>query len=198
MSKLIESELLRQNLWNKYILNFVIDQQLESNSKKLTKKEIISILTRFIFNKITYRSSNDDPVFIISESNESLEQIILDFEYFKITNTTYLNFYNQLLSRFKICFNEFQNTSIENDEKIEVKNNELIYKNIVYKDVSNLGKISDKHAFALNLRYDYLNLKTHGLANNYFKMGFRKNEKVIEAFASSFNKYFDNSDFNIS
>ena len=58
-SKTVETELLRQQLYNK-----IIDKVSEKLKKYLQQKEIQHFILRYVFNKIIERRSENDPVFI--------------------------------------------------------------------------------------------------------------------------------------
>jgi hypothetical protein len=86
---------------------------------------------------------------------------------------------------------------VKTDHSIELKKEDgtIQYNNSSYPD---LGQLSQKfpqhqsHALALQIRYKYLCLTTHGLALPYEKMGYSRSEHgAVEAFASAFNHFFD-------
>lgn len=196
-SYIIETELLREKLWNQYIIPIKYSL-LKMYPKILGIKEVDSMFVRIVFNKIITRTTNDDPVFITSISKIALTQLQEDFQYFKL-NSLAQDIYNQVDKAFNICANIISNdikqTKVLEDEKFSIESGIIKYKNKEYQEISGLVNIyPDKinYIIALIIRYNYLKLETHGLANNYAKMGYSKSDNVIEAFANPFNKYFDN------
>lgn len=79
----------------------------------------------------------------------------------------------------KMIKNLINNEANDNDEDKNLKIHEIM-KSLIQK------------ALALQIRYNYLELKHHGLARTFKQMGHRSNDPyMIEGFASSFNHYFD-------
>ena len=193
-SKTVETELLRQQLYNK-----IIDKVSEKLKKYLQQKEIQHFILRYVFNKIIERRSENDPVFIPEYSEICYLQVQKDFEFKNITINVdeFINFIDDLFkdgeTQIKKEINEDQ---IKNDSEItfNVETNTFIYDNKIYKNISNLGNSTNidlyPYCIALNIRYSYLHLSTHGLARDYYKMGYSKNDG-FEIFASSFNHYFN-------
>ena len=187
----IEQELLREKLWHKYIIPYLFSGKLKNNKGTLKVKETYSILTRFMFNSIITKIDGDDPVFIFSGSPYALEQLQGDFSYFKIISISAESFYSDLQKLLSICFTDFQSSKVPQDSDCKVQEGKIYYKNRQFNDVNNLSTINPNKAVALNIRYNYLKLETHGLANNYKKMGFETNS-ASEAFSNPYNRYFQN------
>ena len=198
-TKLIETEIQRKYLYENIIKNI---QKLkliqQTTNKQISYKQITSILIRYLFLKNIIKTNIDDPIFITTTSQLAKQQIKLDFEYLNIINMEPNQFYNILENEFIQAYNQLKNIKINYDETptIETANNKItkiIYKNIIFQDIQNLiyyNKEFIHHALALNIRYNYLNLSTQGLANNYQQI-YKSKTNVTEAFASAFNHYFD-------
>jgi hypothetical protein len=192
--KIIETELLRKNLYNN-----IIEKVSEKLKKYLQQKEIQHFILRYIFNKIIERRSENDPIFIPEYSDICYIQVQKDFEFkdIKIDTDEFIVFMDDLLkdAENKIK-NAIRENIIEHDKEIifDSKSNAFIYNNKIYKNISNLCSTNNSeyynYSIALNIRYSYLHLSTHGLARDYHKMGYSKSDG-FECFASSFNHYFD-------
>lgn len=189
MSSIVEDELYREFLYSKIL------RKLSEDLKPLKFKEISHLLLRYVFNLITERDDSDDPVFILKESNIAIEQLKGDFEYFRIRKD-YILYNKKIQKYFKQALIDFKVYKDKNiiDEEINIDNKGLIlYKNMSFVDISDLASKFPNyanHALALNIRYNYLKLTTHGLARDFKGMGLKKND-ATEAFGSAFNHYFD-------
>ena len=197
MNTIIETELYRKTLYND-----IIDKVSHKLNKFLESKEIQHFLLRYIFNKIIERTLEDDPFFIPKYSEICYLQVEKDLEFknIKIDNMNTKEFVEYIDSLLENALNNLhnaiKNNIIEDDKFITFnkQTNSFIYNNKTYKNISNLGNINNQHlhcyCIALNIRYSYLHLSTHGLARDYHKMGYSKTDG-FEIFASSFNHYFD-------
>jgi len=192
--KIIEIELYRKQLYNN-----IVDKVYDKLKTYLESKEIQHFLLRYIFNKIIERLPQNDPVFIHKYSDICYLQVEKDFEFkdIKIDVKEFIEYIDLLLKEAEENLNTAINDNlIENDKPINYdKNiNSFIYNNKTYKNISNLGNINNPdlycYCIALNIRYSYLHLSTHGLARDYYKMGYSRSDG-FEIFASSFNHYFD-------
>jgi hypothetical protein len=191
--KIIETEIVRKMLYNS-----ILEQVYEKLKLHLQIKEIQHLLLRYIFNKIIQRTANDDPIFIPRYSAICQLQIERDFKFKSITinQNEFISFLDQLLLdahnklQLKINSNEIPNDS---NVVLDHMHNSLIYRNFTYKNISNLATShnSNLHNYcvALNIRYTYLHLSTHGLARDYSRMGYKPSDG-LEMFASAFNHYF--------
>lgn len=183
---LVETELLRKKLYEN-IIEWIMFRIRDS---KLKYKDVCNLLLRYILNKNITKSNNDDPVFITTKSSNANSQISKDFIYFKIsTNPT--NFIIELEEKILSAQTILSSTQIKKDYPISLTNNKILYNNKYYTDISDLAKKypdNISYALALNIRYNYLKLSTHGLAMNYEQIDPKDG---CEAFASSFNNYFD-------
>jgi len=193
-SKIIETELYR-----KYLYNDIIDKVADKLRKHLEMKEIQHFMLRYIFNKIVERKLENDPVFIHQPSDICLLQVEKDLEFknIPVNPKELVEYIDQLLNDAETLLNKAMNdNTISMDKPItyQRENNIFTYDNKIYKNISNLGNFSNPdlycYSIALNIRYSYLHLSTHGLARDYQKMGYSKYDG-FEIFASSFNHYFD-------
>jgi hypothetical protein len=195
--KIIETELYRKHLYNS-----ILEKLSLKLNKYLDSKEVQHFLLRYIFNKIIERTNDNDPIFIHKYSPISYLQVEKDLEFKQIIidnmNTKQFVEYidNLLYTAYNDILNAIKDNRIESDKPITyIKDtNVFIYNDKTYKNISNLANNNNKHlhcyCIALNIRYSYLHLSTHGLARDYHKMGYSKNDG-FEIFASSFNHYFD-------
>lgn len=194
-SYLIELELFRGKLWNT-ILNRILNISLRG-IHSLTNKEVSHMLLRYLFNKIADLRSKrrSDPVFMTHTSSMAESQLKDDFIYFGIRTppSTFVSSIIELAlidSRRKIS-----DGITEIDVEIEqLSDGSLSYRGQNYPETANLAKQFPRNhseAVALAIRYRYLGLETHGLANPYAEMGYDKNENILEAFATPFNRYFN-------
>lgn len=191
---IIETELYRKHLYHN-----IIDKVSYKLKDYLDSKEIQHFLLRYIFNKIIERLPDDDPIFIHKYSEICYLQVEKDFEFkdIKINVKEFVEYIDDLLRDSEENLKKAINDNlIENDKSIfyDRNINSFIYNNKTYKNISNLGNINNPNLYcyciALNIRYSYMHLSTHGLARDYHKMGYSKNDG-FEIFASSFNHYFD-------
>ena len=192
--KIIETEFYRKKLYND-----ILDKVTLKLTNYLETKEIQHFLLRYIFNKIIQRLPENDPIFIPQFSDICYLQVEKDFEFknIKIDVKEFVDYLDSLLKDANdIMKKNIEDDIIDTDKPITFDryNNILIYDNKNYKNISNLANNNNSQLYpyciALNLRYSYLHLSTHGLARDYYKMGYSKNDG-FEIFASSFNHYFD-------
>lgn len=194
INKIIETELYRKILYNN-----IIDKVSEKLKLYLETKEIQHFLLRYTFNKIIERQNYNDPVFIPQYSEICYVQVEKDFEFknIKINVKEFVLFLDNLYKDAETqLFKAINDNSIENDKPIifNSETNLFTYNEKIYKNISNLANLNNvelhSYCIALNVRYSYLHLSTHGLARDYNRMGYSKNDG-FEIFASSFNHYFD-------
>jgi len=199
--KIIEIELFRKQLYNN-----LLDKVSERLKQYLQQKEIQHFVLRYIFNKIIERRVENDPVFIPEYSDICYLQVEKDFEFknIQINVKEFVQFIDNMLNENAILVkNHIQSTLVaeenienkyENTISFDTQTNSFTYNNKTYKNISNLGSTHNPELYpyiiSLNIRYSYLHLSTHGLARDYNKMGYSKNDG-FEIFASSFNHYFD-------
>lgn len=186
-SCIIEKELLRKDCYNKvlkkcskYFSNLIDDRQFK----------VSMLVLRYIFNKNIAKTPEDDPVFIVSYSQPAFKQIQEDFKYWKIETDPldFIDFIQELMKRFSKEVRKYKRRKTIIAERIKIGSSYFIqYGNIRLPDISNLGKINPYYALALQIRYNYLRVGTQNLAKVY------NLDKSLgaEAFASSFNHYFD-------
>jgi len=177
---MIEIELLRKRLYNNLI------HCLSKKLPKLHTKDIYNLLLRYIFNKKVNATKDDDPVFIITECKAAGEQLMRDLEYFKLnskSSNTAEGIVTFIESKIKDAAKVIKNSKVQPDGRVALKDGYLEYNcdvelkesDDIYrlKDISNLGALYPDHlsnALALNLRYNYIRLGTHGLARLFDKM----------------------------
>lgn len=192
---LIETEFLRAEIW-KQLINDQPNFSFRKNPGRFRLKENLSLLLRYVFNKIICLRDRkpSDPVFMTHQSPLAEKQLKEDFKYFRIVSPTPQEMIQFLEGKFQKAVEQMQKTTIKKDEAVSGKDEEsLEYKGIRYF----VGKeIWDKQycwhaAVALRIRYDYLQLDTQGLSIPYKNLGFVPEANILEAFASSFNHYFD-------
>ena len=193
-SNIIETEIYRKQLYNN-----ILEKVTEKLKIFLESKEIQHFLLRYIFNKIIERLPENDPVFIPKYSEICYLQVEKDFEFkdIKIDVKEFVEYIDNLLKEAETDLNKAINENlIEYDKSItyDRNTNSFLYNSKTYKNISNLANNNNLHlhcySIALNIRYSYLHLSTHGLARDYNRMGYSKNDG-FEIFASSFNHYFD-------
>ena len=192
---LIETELLRERIW-KHLVENQPRFSFRKNSGKFQLKENLSLLLRYIFNKIVCLKDQipSDPVFMTHRSSLAEQQLEADFRYFRIISPTPQEMIQFLEGKFQEAVKRIEKTIVEKDQVVTGKENELLeYKKREYFVGQEIW--NKKHcwhaAIALRIRYDYLQLDTQGLAVPYKNRGFEPKTNILEAFASSFNHYFD-------
>jgi len=192
--KIIETELFRKTLYND-----IIDKVSEKLKKYIEIKEIKHFLLRYTFNKIIERTDHDDPIFISRYSDICYLQVEKDLEFkdIQINTKEFVEYIDEQYKNAEILLkNAINQNLIQNDKPISFnkETNLFTYNDKTYKNISNLGNFNNPelhcYCIALNIRYSYLHLSTHGLARDYNKMGYSKYDG-FEIFASSFNHYFD-------
>lgn len=193
-TSLIETELLREEIWNQMIH----DQpkfSFRKNHGKFKLKENLSLLLRYVFNKIICLRDQkpSDPVFMNHRSLLAEKQLEADFRYFRITSPTLQEMVKFLEKSFQGAIEQLRKQNIQTDEAVTGKENVLEYKKKRYLVGSEIWnkKYCWHAAIALQIRYEYLHLDTQGLSVPYKNLGFDAGADVLEAFASSFNRYFD-------
>lgn len=193
MSKIIETELVRRELYH-----HILEQISEKLKFYLQSKEIQHLLLRYIFNKIIQRTPEDDMIFIYKSSNICQLQIERDFKFKSIPldQSDFIAFLDGLLlDANKKLISKINSNEIPDDSNVlfDTLQNNLIYHNRAYKNISNLANSHNfnchPYCVALNIRYTYLHLSTHGLARDYNRMGYKPTDG-LEMFASAFNHYF--------
>lgn len=193
-TNIIETELLRKQLYQNIIVK--ISEKLHTY---LQPKEIKHFLLRYVFNKIIERKPENDPIFIPEPSIICNLQVEKDFEFKKILIDVkeFIEYLDDLLMKASETISKSkEEQTINNDSEITYDNINKIftYKNNNYRNISELCTNNKpelyNYCIALNIRYTYMNLSTHGLARDYYKMGYTRTDGV-EIFASSFNHYFD-------
>ena len=195
-SRIIETELVRKHSWES-IRSRVLSLRLEDeNGRLLNLKENSNLMLRYLFNKIITRTSEDDPVMITSESSIAKQQVVEDFDYHRVINCEPDKF-STLLETGLIegkkavdCIQAYDQSIIY--EAGNGSSAKLRYKKVIYEDIGGLATANREYcaeAIALQIRYTYLRLMTHGLANDYAGLGYKPND-AVEAFASAFNHYF--------
>jgi hypothetical protein len=194
-NKVIERELVRQQLYNDILQSLKVFMysylKTQKNRDKWGDKELNHLLLRYLFNKIITRTHDDDPIFIFSPSKYVENQLTTDIKYAGI-NLDPLQLMTFIDNKFKSAYDTLQNATIPDDDIPTLVNNKIIYKNIEYNDISKLGENNPDYlgyALALNIRYNYIHLESHGLARQYELMGFTPDD-ACEGFASAFNHFF--------
>jgi hypothetical protein len=194
-NKIIERELIRQQLYNEILQNlksYLLPYIKYQKKDKWGDKEFNHLLLRYLFNKIITRIDTDDPIFIYNSSKIVEKQLITDSK-FSGLNYDPTQLMELLDNQFKSAYDKLQNSNIPEDDIPSLVNNKIIYKNIEYDDIAKLGENNPEYlsyALALNIRYKYIHLESHGLARQYKSMGFTPDD-ACEGFASAFNHYFN-------
>jgi hypothetical protein len=193
---IIERELVRQKLYNdilqslkNYMNPFIKNQK---GKDKWGTKEFNHLLLRYILNKIITKTDEDDPIFIYNKSEIVRKQLDKDNKYSGL-NYDLDDLINFIDNELKKAYDILKNTELKKDSEVKIVDNKLEYKGIMYNDISKLGENNPKYiryAVALNIRYTYIHLETHGLAREYDLMGFDR-DSACEGFASAFNHYFN-------
>jgi hypothetical protein len=129
---------------------------------------------------------------IYNKSEIVLKQLDADNKFFnlKLDINDLMNFID---NKLKIAYDNFINATIPTDDIPSINNDKIIYKGLEYQDIAYLAKNNPEYisyALALNIRYTYIHLESHGLAREYKEMGFNPDD-ACEGFASAFNHYFN-------
>jgi hypothetical protein len=194
---LIEAELLRAEIWKQIIENQPnFSCRTRRNSGKFKLKENRSLLLRYVFNKIICLRDQtpSDPVFMTHYSPLAEKQLESDFRYFQILSPPSREMIQFLESQFQKAAEQMKKSIIRKDEPVTGKEEGFLeYKGVRYSVDGEIWHKKDwwNSAIALRIRYDYLHLDTQGLSVPYKNLGFRSDADILEAFASSFNHYFD-------
>jgi hypothetical protein len=195
-NKIVERELIRQQLYTEILqlLKILMGPHIKTQKirDKWGDKELNHLLLRYLFNKIIGRTDNDDPIFIYNPSKIVEEQLINDFKFAGI-NYDPIQLMNYIDKKFKDAYDTLQNSNIPDDDIPTMVSNKILYKGVEYNDISKLGENNPEYlgyALALNIRYNYIHLESHGLARQYELMGFTPDD-ACEGFASAFNHYFN-------
>lgn len=195
---IVEKEIFRETLFRNLVSKVSKDLVIPLKHSRYVKgffghKEVSHFVLRYFLLLISIRNKQDDPVFILGNSELLEKQISDDFTYFKIKKDP-KEYCETIQLYIKESIEKLDNSKFNNDKESELKDGFLFYDNKkICKDTGNLGKKFPKfvnYAIALNLRYTYMGLTTHGLARNYEEFGL-KTSSATEAFASAFNHYFD-------
>jgi len=194
-TSLIETEFLRAEIWRQLIHNQP-RFSFRKNPGKFRSKENLSLLLRYIFNKIIdlQDQTPSDPVFMTHHSPLAEKQLEADFRYFRIISPTPQEMVKFLEGQFQKAAEQVKKAVVANDQIVTGIDKELLeYKGKSYFVGSEIWnkKYCWHSAIALRIRYDYLQLDTQGLSVPYKNRGFESGADVLEAFASSFNHYFD-------
>ena len=202
---LVETELARARIWPRMMLLTMPITPIPN--RRFGTKEMRHLVLRYLFNKIVSlgAATPSDPVFMTHDSPLAREQLEADFSYFKITNLTATQMADQLERRFAygllLLQEERTKGMIAADQKsisMGPSLTETFFQPVYYRgkayDVGESEGLHPEHLhalIALRIRYDYLHLDTHGLANPYAAQGHKPGDRVLEAFANPFNRYFD-------
>ena len=185
-SSLIERELLREQKYK------AMYEWLVKKAPRGTKhKNLSHMLLRYLFNLSA--KPTDDPVFITTPSVAGDRQFKYDVEYFKIGDAKQAAFLTEgLTAAFKKAASEVKLAKLPTDKevvrKVEGDKAWLYYGTRKFRDTRDLGLQDAQTAFALHIRYSYLDLSNHGLARVYDA----DKDSATEGFANPFNRYFNN------
>ena len=187
--KLVERELLREELYCR--IKYEVGRKL---APRLKAKEIANILLRYVFNQIRGIETSvttTDPVFVVSRNREgdAYAQIVKDLLYHKFSNyeaTTYATFIVQSFADAAQDMVKFEKTlRRDNIATIGIDDRKchiIKYQAREWLDISDLAVKNPqfaRHALALQIRYEYLELNNHGLALPYELLGFKKGDFPI-------------------
>ena len=178
--KVVQRELVREQLY-KHLQN-----DLAFKLPTLGQKERDHLLLRFLLNKYIVRSKDDDPVFSVSISSYATSQLDKDLIYFKVVAPGLAENINTSINVLAEYLRK-KEPQISEDAKVTLDGNWMVYGNRrlpFIKMVKNLN-----NTFALQLRYEYMQMNNHGLARRYQDFNFPL-DQVTEGFASAFNHYF--------
>ena len=143
-------------------------------SSQTSPKYIHKLLLRYLMIKWSHRNSSDDVLFVHRSIPDAVQLIQHELEYLKIRNASL--------------------KGIDIARKLDE------YLHFAYKEYVQLAQLSapsstdtssDSKLVAIDIRYSYLQLSTLGLRMKYEHMGYLPTDPVCEAFASTFNHYFD-------
>ena len=183
----LESELHRERVytenWYKPAFEYLLP--IFSNDDKFVKKLII----RYLFMKIASRFPDDDPMFVHAFAPDSVHLIEEDLKFLRQLKANdpkkIVSQLDSFLEDAQLQMQTIPSLSPSSDELIEKIQSRCTVRNGVN------GSINDS-AVASCLRYHYMNIQTIGLALKYEDIGYRPSDPVLEGFASSINRYFDN------
>jgi hypothetical protein len=184
-TSLIERELLREQKYQE------IYAWLAKKTPRGTKgKNLSHMLLRYVFNLSA--KAMDDPVFITTPSVGADRQFKKDVATFKLGDSKHALFLAEGVSAaFRKAASEVKSAKLPVDKtvvrKIENDKAYLYYGARKFRDTRELGLQDLQAAFALQLRYAYLDLSNHGLARVYDG----PKEAATEGFANPFNRYYD-------
>lgn len=180
---MINHELLREQKYQR-VLRWLRDQA----PRGAKVKHLNEMLLRYVFNLSA--SDKDDPVFITTSvvAQQQFHKDILSFGLGDDARAVYLT--TELVKRFKQCAREMAVAQLPLDDKvtrgIQQGKAYLLYGGRKLPDLRDLGRVDAAAAFALQLRYNYLQLNNHGLARLYTDSP----TDATEAFAHPFNRYY--------
>lgn len=190
-NNLIDKEIIRSKCWNK-LEHSLLSLKLRDNKGLLKFRDIHRMLVRYLMIQIIERTPDDDPVFIIKPNDIAVKQLRDDFAYMKIigTHEKFLDTLYHEFIKYKICLDNFhdKNPSIPTLDKTTriIRYNDKHWKIPFTVDDDKLS-----YVVALLIRYDYLDINSYELCNDYTSTQLKPNDSVGEFFASPFNHYFD-------
>lgn len=210
---LIDLEFAREELF--ILLRKKIYSLLAPLSPFINDKECSHLLLRYFFNRNISRDPlTDDSLFILSKDKNNIanKQLFNDLKYFKIfTNIDkYVSQIETWWNEFSLIFHDIKkSTHINSDIKFLSKksysNLDLSYNGFnINIDLTRSKKFTIQIAnhnincfdyyiyYILFKRYKYIDLSTHGLARDFYNMGYYPSDDVTEGFAAHYNHFFQN------
>jgi hypothetical protein len=195
---LVETELVRERLY-KNLLSFIKSWLFNRPDRpRWSETQVSHLLLRYIFNKkATISRPIPDPVFVIGTCMIARRQLCRDLESEGMTGGTQLA--DLIDHELVVAALDMCTTEIGLDTRVILSPNvdgKLVYQGRVQEDFSGLaqryGPQYYNAAYALGLRYSYLNLSSHGLSRAYkHETKLNPNSPLAcECFASAFNHYF--------
>ena len=176
----------------RYILNKIITRTLEDDPVFITSKSEIAE-HQFVLDLLYYGIEGDHKKLVyefeanLSKCSDELKKISLS------EDETPLYIPHNTQNTRKNTYGAWKSKRFNEGEDGKFNEGEIQYNCQRYADIANLGKRNPtklRHALALGIRYNYLNIGNHNLARTFEKDGFKRNE-ATEGFASAFNHYFD-------
>ncbi len=210
MDNIIEKEIFRGFVYNTYVNELIL---IISKLTKRTHNETKNFIIYIVF--LMLQPIGDTTDFYRLRVTQMLKNNIYNYlKYIKLDKFTDeithlcnmalrrgFTFYIDNIEKInnitdsKITKENYTFTVTENGHKNIYLNYYSKYFNIPYKFLIHNGPkfppVINNYVIASCVRYHYMDLGSTGLATPYEDMGFKTNDSVLEAFACTFNRYFD-------
>lgn len=190
MSQLVDEEYCRKSAYEHFwldqggrYLSTVLCRSHESSST--ARKYIHKCLLRYMMIKWANRLASDDAIFIYREVPDTIAWITHECKYRSRDRNDEVNIVRKLDECLRQGWQEYQQLKFLSSAALQ--NTSPSFTNPSDKSAEGVESTA-----ALEIRYAYLQLSTLGLRVNYEQMGYDAHDtSVCEAFASTFNHYFD-------